>query len=204
VMDRALDRLISLAHLIARAGAWCGGLLLFGAAFLLGFEVVIRKVFSLSLGGANEFSTFAVAIGGAWALTFTLLERAHVRIESLYAVLPRRLGAVMDLLAHAVLTTVMALIAWYGWFVFQNSLVMGSRTLTPFPVPVAIPQFFWVAGLIFFVLVSLLLFARALIAWLKGDLAMVHRLLGPRGIALEIRQELGQAHERRIARGDGQ
>lgn len=178
--------------------------MLLGSAFVIGVEVVIRKVFSLSMGGANELSTFGLAIASAWAFSFTLLERAHVRIESLYEILPPRLCAILDLLAHTVLTGVVAIVTWYGFQVFQNSVNMGSRTLSPLALPVAIPQFFWLAGLIYFLLVAALLLLRAAVALVTGDVATVQRVIGPRGIARELEQELEQVRERRAGAEGGE
>ena len=177
---------------MARYGAWFGGILIVAAAFVIGVEVIIRKFFNLSIGGADELSTFALAIGSAWAFSFTMLERAHVRIESLYATLPTRLCAVLDLVAHTVFVVVITVVAWHAVLVFQASAEMGARTLSPLAPPVAVPQFFWAAGLAFFFLVSMLLLVRSALALVLGDWNTVRRLIGPRTTAREVEDELEQ------------
>ena len=62
-----MDRLLEYARLLSRAGAWFGGALLIVAAFVIGIDVVIRKLFNLSIGGADELSGYALAIGSAWS-----------------------------------------------------------------------------------------------------------------------------------------
>ena len=57
-----MDRLLDLARRIARIGAWFGGVVLIAAALLVGVEVVIRKAFSISVGGADELGGYALAI----------------------------------------------------------------------------------------------------------------------------------------------
>ena len=84
-----MDRLIALSYRVARAGTWFGCALLIAASFLIGIDVVIRKLFNLSIGGADELSGYALGIASAWAFAYGLLERAHVRIDSLYVTLPR-------------------------------------------------------------------------------------------------------------------
>ncbi len=79
-----MDRLMEMTHRASRYGAWFGGALIILAAFIVGVEVLIRKVFTLSIGGADELSGFALAIGSAWAFGFALLERAHIRIDSAF------------------------------------------------------------------------------------------------------------------------
>ena len=185
-----MDHLIGLARRLARYGAWFGGILILGAAVVISVEIIIRKFFIMSIGGADELSTFALAIGSAWAFSFTMLERAHVRIESLYVVLPTRLCALIDAIAQLIFTIIIALMAWYGFKVFSSSWSMSSRTLSPLATPLSIPQFLWAAGLIFFLLVSSLLLTRAVLALVVGDLDTVRRLIGPRSVKQELDEEL--------------
>jgi TRAP-type C4-dicarboxylate transport system permease small subunit len=191
-----MDRLIEWAHTLARWGAWGGGGLLLLAAFIIGIEVIIRKVFALSIGGAAELSAFALAISSAWAFSFTMVARAHVRIETLYVILPPRACAIIDLLVHAIVTVVIGILTWYGWVVFKNSWVLSSRTMTPVPFPLDVPQFFWLAGLVFFLLVAILLLVRAVQALLAGDFAAIQRVIGPRSITEELEEEVQQLRER--------
>jgi TRAP-type C4-dicarboxylate transport system permease small subunit len=185
-----VNPLLRWSRRIARAGAWLGGLLIIAAALLVGVEVVIRKAFSISIGGADELSGFALAISTSWALAFALLERAHIRIDSLYVHLPVRLCALLDLLAVAVFTVFIALIAWYGFGVFATSYQLGARSLSPLRTPLVVPQLLWVLGFAMFLAVALILFVRALLALIAGDHAMVRRLVGSRDVTEELAVEL--------------
>jgi TRAP-type mannitol/chloroaromatic compound transport system permease small subunit len=176
---------------LARAGAWFGGALLIAAAFLVGVEVVIRKAFDLSIGGADELSGYALAISTSWALAFTLLERAHIRIDSLYAHLPARLCAVLDLLGHALLTAFFALIAWYGYGVFLTSYRLGAHSLSPLGTALVIPQLIWALGFVVFLAIAILLLIRALMLLVAGDAPAVVRLIGSRTVREEIEAEVG-------------
>jgi TRAP-type mannitol/chloroaromatic compound transport system permease small subunit len=188
-----LDLLLVYARKVARAGAWFGGALLIASAFLVGIEVVIRKAFDLSIGGADELSGFALAISTSWALAFTLLERAHIRIDSLYVHLPVRLCALLDLLGLVLFTSFIALIAWYGLGVFRTSYGLGAHSLSPLGTPLVVPQLFWVSGFVVFLAVAIILFVRALVALVTGDLSTVRGLLGSRTVGEEIEAELEPA-----------
>lgn len=185
-----MDPLLELSRRIARYGAWFGGLLIIAAALLVGVEVVIRKAFSLTIGGADELSGYALAISTSWALAFGLLERAHIRIDSLYVHLPVRLCALLDLVGLALFTAFVGLVAWYGYGVFLTSYKLGAHSLSPLGTPLVVPQLLWVVGLIMFVAVALVLFARALLALVTGDLAGVRRLVGSRSLSEELEAEL--------------
>lgn len=186
-----MDPLLELARRLARAGVWFGGALIIAAAFLVGIEVVIRKAFTLTIGGADELSGYALAISTSWALAFALLERAHIRIDSLYIHLPVRLCALLDLLGLALFTALIGLITWYGFGVFRTSYTLGAHSMSPLATPLVIPQLLWVAGFVLFLGVALLLFVRALVALISGDLQTVARLIGSRSVSEEVLAELG-------------
>jgi TRAP-type mannitol/chloroaromatic compound transport system permease small subunit len=186
-----LDLALVLARKVARAGAWFGGALLIAAAFLVGVEVVIRKAFNLTIGGADELSGYALAISTSWAIAFTLLERAHIRIDSLYAHLPVRLCAVLDIAGLALLTALFVLIAWHGYGVFLTSYRLGAHSLSPLGTPLVIPQLIWVLGFAMFLVIAILLLVRALMLLIAGDAQAVMRLIGSRTTGEEIEAELG-------------
>jgi TRAP-type mannitol/chloroaromatic compound transport system permease small subunit len=187
------DPLLRLAYRIARAGVWFGGVLLIATAVLVGVEVVIRKAFSLSIGGADELSGYALAISSSWALAFTLLERAHIRIDSLYIHLPVRVCALLDILGLALLIAFFALVTWYGFGVFRTSYTLGAESLSPLSTPLVVPQALWVLGLVMFLAIAVLLLVRALGALATGDLATVHRLIGSRTLREEVAAEIGES-----------
>ncbi|MGI9333810.1 MAG: TRAP transporter small permease subunit [Gammaproteobacteria bacterium] len=192
-----MENLLTTARKVARFGTWFGGGLLIAAALIIGVEVVIRKAFDMSIGGADELSGFALAIGSAWSFAFALLDRAHVRIDSLYVVLPVRICAVLDILGLAALILFMGLVSWFGFGVFAKSAELGARTMSPLATPLVVPQGLWVAGLILFMLVAVLLLARAFMALLSGEPAVVQQLIGSRTVVQEIEEELRDVAQRR-------
>ncbi len=102
---RRLDPALALASGVARRMVWVGGALLLASATTVAVDVIVRKAFRLSLGGADELSGYAFAIAVAWALPFALLQRANIRIDALYARLPARTAAALDVVALVALAT---------------------------------------------------------------------------------------------------
>ena len=187
-----MDRLIERARTVSRYGVWFGGFLIILSAVIVGVEVLIRKAFNVTIGGADELSGFALAISSAWAFGFALLDRAHVRIDSLYTMLPTRVCALLDILGLIVFTLVMGLFAWQAMDVFMNSVDMGTRTMTVLETPVMYPPFLWVLGLFSFVVIALLLLVRAVITFaLHGALA-VQRQIGSKTVQEEVKEEIHQ------------
>lgn len=185
-----LDRLLVLAHSVSRAAIWSGGTLVLCAAILVAADVLMRNVFMVTFGGADELAGYAFAIGTAWALSFTLLNRANVRVDALYALLPPRFCAVLDIIALIALGIFAGLLTWHAAVMLETSISFSARATTPLQTPLWIPQSLWVAGLVVFILTLALLFLRAVLALLGGDLATVRRLAGARSIEENAADEI--------------
>ena len=183
-----LDRLIHGIGAVCRAGALvCGGLCVL-VSFVIAVAVVMRKVFNVSIVGADEISSFILAASCSWGFAFALLHRAHVRVESLQLVLPRRLCAILDIVGLILLGAFVAVIAWYTANVLALSIDMGALA-DMLDVPLWLPQAFWVAGFVVSVVLAVLLLIRSLIAFLAGDLAALQALIGSRSAVEEAAQE---------------
>ncbi|KAB2871539.1 MAG: TRAP transporter small permease [Burkholderiaceae bacterium] len=192
-MQAALDTALAAAQRIARAGALGGGLLILAAALLVSVDVLLRKLTRVTLGGADELSGYALAIGSTWSFAFVLLARGHVRIDALYQLLPRRLAAACDVVAIGALLAFASLIAWHGAGVLAQSWQLGARSNSSLAVLLALPQMLWWIGYVGFVACAALLLARAAAALLAGDMATANRLIGARSIEEEAADELANA-----------
>lgn len=192
-MRRHLDAALRAAQRVAHAGALGGGLLILAAALLVSVDVTLRKLANTTLGGADELSGYALAIGSTWSFAFVLLARGHVRIDALYQLLPRKLAAACDLIAIVALLAFASLIAWHGAGTLAQSWQLGARSNSSLAVPLAVPQALWWVGYLGFVICAVLLLARALAAMWAGDLAAANRLIGARSIEEEAADELASA-----------
>lgn len=185
-MDRGFD----FTRRAARYGLWFGGALILLAAIVIGIDVVLRKFLQISIGGANELAGYALAIGAAWAMPATLLDRAHIRIDSLYTHFSMTVRVWLDLLGLALFLGFFGLIAWHGAGVAEQSWAAASRSDSALQIPLVIPQTLWVVGLCCFIAVGLLLMAHAVRQALLGNRAEVVRLIGTRSTEEEVQDEL--------------
>lgn len=194
-MSRALDAALRAADRGSTTAALAGGLLILASAVIVSVDVLLRKFTTVTVGGADELSGYALAIGSTWAFAFVMLNRGNVRIDALYQHLPRRLAAVCDLVALLALLAFAGLVAWHGWNVMSYSWEIGSHSNSSLAVPLAIPLTLWWAGYGWFVACGLLLLARSLAALAGGNLADVNRLIGARSVQDEAADELQAAQE---------
>jgi len=181
--------LVSSLHKLSRVFVWIGGILILGSAALVTVEVILRKVFNTSIGGADELSGYAFAIATTLGFAFALFERAHIRVDALLIVLPRPMRIAISFFGLGLLIGFAAIIGWQAWGMVADTLEHNSRSITPMRVPLAIPQIPWLLGWGFFILCGIVLFAAALWTLIKGDAATVEQLIGVKTLDEQIEDE---------------
>lgn len=175
---------------IARFGAWYGGAMMLVAAAIIGAEVVLRKLFLVSFGGTDEMASYALALGTVWALPFALIERAHIRIDVLYTLFPKRIISFFDIVALLATLVFASVLTWYAIGVFTTSWKFNSTANTPIGTPLWIPQGIWSLGLIIFVLTICILLVESLQALASGDYPKISEIAGTKSIKEELDEEI--------------
>ena len=168
-----IDRLRRFNRWVALA---TGALLLACAAFVLA-DIILRRLGS-SLGGTDEIAGYAMAIGTAWGMSYTLLELGHVRIDLLRSRGGTGLKAMADIFSMIVLTATVTFIAIQAWPVVERSLTNSSRANTPLETPLIWVQVPWFAGWIWFATVSALVTCLALSMVLRGRAEETEAIIG--------------------------
>jgi TRAP-type C4-dicarboxylate transport system permease small subunit len=184
-----LSRLLATARCMSRAAVWLAGALTLASVLLIAYDVVVRRVFSVTVGGADELSSYAFAISTTWALAFTVLERANVRVDVVYQYLPVRVSAVLDLVSLIALGVFAVYLTYYAYDVAMTSWTQNSAANTPLATPLWIPQTLWVAGFAWFAVVLALMLIRASTALVTGDIETLKALCGIRSAQEEADEE---------------
>jgi TRAP-type C4-dicarboxylate transport system permease small subunit len=197
-------RLTPVVERLSRVMVRAGGAIVLAAAVLIGVEVVIRRFAGFTVGGIDELSGYTLAISSSWAFGFALLQKAHVRIDTVYLMLPPRLRPLLDVAALCILGWFAGLVAWYGFDLFQLSVAFRARAMTPLATPLWIPQGLWLAGWAAFLAVIALLLAQTLGALLRGRADEALRASGLMTVEEELKEELGDIERRRaVSSGAG-
>ncbi len=199
-----LARLADHAGRLARYLIWAGGALIVAAAVVVTLDVLQRKVSrltGLNISGSDEISGYLFAISTTWAFSHALLHRANVRVDALYLLMPRPTRAVLDVIGILILSIFVAVVTWHGMQMFIHNLTNWSKSITPLLTPLAIPQFFWIAGLVIFVLNLFLVLLRVMLALLMRDYATIGMVAGARTQEEEFEEEMRSLH---LERTDGQ
>jgi TRAP-type C4-dicarboxylate transport system permease small subunit len=199
-----LDQLLAQTRQICRAAAWFGGFLFLVVSFLITVEIILRKFFNATIGGADELTGYCLATAASWSFGFALLDRAHIRVDSLYLLMPSRLRAWLDALAIAAMLLFFGLILYFGVIMYLDTIRIGARSRTSLYIPLVIPQTVWLVGLVLSVGVTTLLLVRVVVALFDGDIRTVTRLAGSKSAEEELEEELAnlQAQHARVAADD--
>ena len=192
-----VERLLHLADRMSLGAAWFGGAITLASVLLICFDVLARKFFGFTTGGADELSGYAFAISTSWSLAFVALNRGNVRVDALYQLFPVRITAVLDWISLVAMGVFMVYLTYFASFVVETSWVQNSAANTPLATPLWIPQGLWAAGLVWMCLVLALMLVRASAALVTGDVATIKPMCGVRSIEEEAKEE-AEAGERLI------
>lgn len=181
--------LMAVAFRLSRYAAWAGGGMILFAALMVSVDVLCRRLLGVTMSGSDEVSGYLFAISTALAMPYALMLRANVRIDALYAHLPARLRAGLDLLGITLLAIFAGAVTWRAALTVQVTWDNGSRAITPLQTPLILPQSFWLAGWVLFCLCLVLVIWGMAAALMRGDLARARALGGVLSVEEEIEEE---------------
>ncbi len=191
-----LDSLLRRLETVSRYAVWAGGAMLIFAAFMVTTDVLIRATTGRSMGGSDEISGYLFAVSTSWAFAHALLHRVNVRVDALYLLMGRSVQAVLDVLGVATLAVLVFVVTWRAIWVFEYSASYWAKSITPMQTPLAIPQFFWLLGLLLFSAALIVVLLRCLIAVARWDRAAIERLVGARTLKEEVEEEIHLSESR--------
>lgn len=165
-------------------------------ALLVTAETLLRKLASVSIGGVDELSGYAIAIGAPLAFTVALAERSHIRINLLYLQLGGRAKAVLDALAMLALGALALFLAYFTVMTVIDTRAYQSIAQTPWATPLIYPQALWLAAMLVFTLPATWMAARALWLLARGQWPAITRQFGPESVEDELQAELDDLQRR--------
>ena len=183
------DRLIDGLDAVSRRLVWFGGALLILSAVVVTVDVFARKLFNISLAGADELSGYAFGIATMLALAHALIHKSNIRVDAFYHRFPTGVRAAADLLGLILLVGFLGFVAYYGFNLLAESYAHSSRSITPLRTPLAVPQTLWCAGIAFCLFTGIVLLAAALGALMRRDWQAVERRIGVKTVDEQIEEE---------------
>lgn len=147
---------------VSRLAALIGLYILFATTFLISTDVLIRKIFGIAFVGADELGGYALALATSWALSYAFFQGSHIRVNVLHITLPPRAKAWLDVLAALATVALIGTLAWQVWMLAFDSWTFDAASNTPLRVPIWIPQFIFLAGVVLFLISATLVLLESL------------------------------------------
>lgn len=139
----------SFSKLTCIAGGW----LLILLSVMICVEVFLRKVFSLSLQGVDEYGGYALAITASLGLAYAFYEGTHIKIDVLVRLFPQPIRIASSLLAQVTLFGVASFLAYRTVLHTLESWELSAFANTPLRTPLYVPQGIWALGFTLFMIV---------------------------------------------------
>ena len=166
------------------------GVIFLALAVVVTVETLARKLFNVSLQGADELGGYALAVGCTIAFSLALMGRNHIRVDVFHEMLPPRVQGWLNWIAMVAMAAFAIFIAVVAFKVIGDTLSYRSTAPTPWQTPLIWPQSVWYAGLVVFALLATGYALRASRLLLAGDLATLNRDFHPKSAKEELKAEL--------------
>lgn len=192
---------ISMKEHIENVLAWVFGGIFLTLAAVVTVETISRKVFNISLQGADELGGYALAVGSTIAFSLALMGRNHIRVDVFHERLPRGAQAFLNWFSIASLAAFGIFVAWIATKVIVDTLQYGSTAQTPWATPLIWPQAVWYGGLVVFALVATGYAMRAtgLLVGKRAD--TLNHDFHPKSAKEELKEELDDLAQRQAVEG---
>lgn len=143
-MTRGLLRLLDA---VSSTMALVSGVIFLLVSAYITVDVIGRKFVGVSSAVTDEMGGYALALGGMWALAYTLRTGGHVRIDVLLPHLPRTMREILGYAAMAIMAGFAGIVALYTWFLAADSYTGDARAMSFLRTPLYVPQGLMAVGL---------------------------------------------------------
>lgn len=192
-VNSVLDRVLAGVQVGSLWFARAGGVLILLTVALVTIEVVTRQTMGRSPVHATELTGYIMAISASWSFAYTLMCKAHIRIDALYLNFPMKVRGLLDLVALLAMAMFAILVVDAVFEVVNASYTGGSTANTPLGTPLWMPQALWMVGLVWFSFAVSMVSLRALTGLLGGDVEGVQQLAGSPTLDDQIKEENKEA-----------
>lgn len=174
----------------ARIASLTFGLIMLALSAAVTVETIVRKLFSVSLGGVDELSGYAIAIGAPLAFAVALIEQSHIRINLFHLQMGPTMQAVLNAVAAITIGVLAVYLLYFTIDTVRDTQAYRSIAQTPWATPLIYPQTLWLVAMAAFAVPAAILAVRAALLLLRGDWMTLNRRFGPESVEEEIQAEL--------------
>ena len=188
-VNTTLDKLLDVVQIGSLWLARAGGVLILVTVAMVTIEVLSRRFMGRSAVHATELTGYIMAISASWSFAYTLMRKAHIRIDALYLNFPVKVRGVLDLVALLAMALFCILVVGAAFEITSDSYTGGATANTPLGTPIWMPQALWLLGLTWFSVAVGLVTLRVLFGLLGGDIDGVQRIAGSPTLDEQLSEE---------------
>lgn len=111
--------------------SWAAGAIasvgIFVLVLVVVYEVIVRYFLNRPTSWSAEVAGYLLIFCSLLAVTYTLWQGHHVRIELVYRRLPRRLRLIFDRITYFFLVIAIGVLVWRGWLETMSAREVGRR-----------------------------------------------------------------------------
>jgi TRAP-type C4-dicarboxylate transport system permease small subunit len=138
-----IDRIV---NLLSKFGMW---LAVFGLFFLTAVVTVgtlCRYLFNMPILGVDEISGYLNLLIGMLALSFTLQQDRHVRVDIVIKWLPARVQMITEVVVTILALILLSQLMYTNWYTWIKLITADERAQTFLRTPIAWPYGFMMLG----------------------------------------------------------
>ena len=135
IMKKILSKSVKIIDVIIE---WTGIVFSYGEylmLFALLYEVISRYFFNSPTIWAGEFSMYVFGAVGVISGAYILKNDAHIRVDIFYTMYPKRVKAIVDIIAVLFVIFWGVLLIHYGWPYFLKTLARNELSITSWRAP---------------------------------------------------------------------
>ncbi len=175
--------------------------ILFGGIFgvlviIVTIETIARKLFNVSLQGADQLGGYALAIGSTLDFSLAVFGRNHIRVDVLHEKYPTRFQGWMNWFSATSMAVFAIFLCYVTINVLTDTIAYSSTAQTPWATPLIYPQSIWYAGLVIFACVTTVWAVRATVLLATGRISELNEEFQPKSAKEEIKEELDDLAQR--------
>ena len=141
-----MQKLVNAIDRVSTIGGVLAAMLIVAMVLLIILEIVLRTVFATSTLLAHEYTAYFLACLVFLGLAYTLRTEGHIRIGIVLSRLSVRRQAYLNVIGGLIALAFSIYLSMHIWNLFHDSLTLGRLSFHPSRTPLAIPQFFLLAG----------------------------------------------------------
>ncbi|KGB82666.1 MAG: TRAP transporter small permease subunit [Pseudomonadota bacterium] len=127
VIEKIANGASGIVRHIGQIAAWSG----LALVLLVAFNVLSRYLFSYGTVALQEAEWHLMAVGALFGMSYGLNQGAEVRVDILYARMPARLQALINLISALLMCAVALIITWLCIAYVQSSYAINEGSPDP-------------------------------------------------------------------------